>query len=232
MSWLASKGARVYVPLGHSPDVDLVADVESQLLRVQVKTSTSENTPGRFQVKLATAGGNQSWNRIIKRFSPERFDYLFVLVADGRRWFIPVSAVGGTCSIVIGGPKYSEFEVETADPLPSAKPNPSVTLNCGSLRGSSGDGESGLAVNQVLPAKWVRIPPPPSDPGLQPWGQTKIWGKRRVTLPLAQMNAAGLGLGDRIRVKTSGPGELTLERIGRSEPSETNRAGPLTDEPD
>jgi hypothetical protein len=38
IEWLVSRGARVYLPLGHSPDVDLVADLEERLVRVQVKT--------------------------------------------------------------------------------------------------------------------------------------------------------------------------------------------------
>jgi hypothetical protein len=34
-------------------------------------------------------GRNQSWTGVVKRLDPARFDYLFVLVGDGRRWFIP-----------------------------------------------------------------------------------------------------------------------------------------------
>jgi hypothetical protein len=41
MEWLASKGAHIYVPVGHTPDVDLVAEINGQLLRVEVKTSTN-----------------------------------------------------------------------------------------------------------------------------------------------------------------------------------------------
>jgi hypothetical protein len=57
---------------------------------VQVKTCANTNAVGNYQVRLSTSGGNQSWNRVIKRFDPTRCDYLFVLVGDGRRWFIPV----------------------------------------------------------------------------------------------------------------------------------------------
>jgi hypothetical protein len=56
--------------------------------------------------------GNQSWNGIVKRFSAVRCDGLFVLVADGRRWFIPATAVDGGSGILLGGPKYAEYEVE------------------------------------------------------------------------------------------------------------------------
>jgi hypothetical protein len=53
----------------------------------------------------------------VKRFSADRCDWLFALVADGRRWFIPAEAVEGTTAIVLGGPKYGEYEVEPGRPL-------------------------------------------------------------------------------------------------------------------
>ena len=62
-------------------------------------------------------GGNQSWNKIVKRFSASRCDYLFVLVADGRRWLIPADAVEGTTSIVVGGPKYGAYEIDPGRPF-------------------------------------------------------------------------------------------------------------------
>jgi hypothetical protein len=40
MEWLASKNAVVWVPFTHSPHVDLMAEFEDRLVRVQVKTST------------------------------------------------------------------------------------------------------------------------------------------------------------------------------------------------
>ena len=115
---LASKpGAIVFVPFGHSPDTDLVAEMDGRLVRVQVKTSTVHVANGRYQVALATKGGNQSWNGVVKRFSASRCDFLFVLVADGRRWFIPSNAVGGGTGIVVGGPKYAAFEDERGQPI-------------------------------------------------------------------------------------------------------------------
>jgi hypothetical protein len=116
--WLIWAGASVYLPFGHSPDVDLVADLDGRLVRVQVKTSTRWDGR-RFSVMLCTRGGNQSWNGLVKRLDPSRCDYVFVHVGDGRRWFIPVSAVGGGTAIAVGGPKYAQFEVEPGQPLPS-----------------------------------------------------------------------------------------------------------------
>jgi len=53
----------------------------------------------------------------VKRFSSDRCDWLFVLVADGRRWFIPAEAVEGGTGLLVGGPKYAEYEVERGRPL-------------------------------------------------------------------------------------------------------------------
>jgi len=116
MEWLASKGYAVYYPIGHSPDCDVVVNDGHALRRVQVKT-TRRYYNRRWNVMICTRGGNQSWNGLVKRFSPARCDWLFVLVADGRRWFIPAAAIeGGTC-VVLGGPKYAEFEVEAGRPF-------------------------------------------------------------------------------------------------------------------
>jgi PD-(D/E)XK endonuclease len=86
--WLARQGAKVSIPLGHNPHYDLVADLNGSLVRVQVKTCTLFR--GRWHVTLCTRGGNQSWNGLVKHLNPSRYDYLFVLVGDGRQWFHPI----------------------------------------------------------------------------------------------------------------------------------------------
>ena len=92
MQWLVQKGATVYVPIGHSPDVDLVAVVDRRTFRVEVKTATSRDRD-RWSVGISTRGGNQSWSGLVKYFDPERCEFLFVHVGDGRRWFIPTAAL-------------------------------------------------------------------------------------------------------------------------------------------
>jgi hypothetical protein len=119
VEWLWSQGHPVFVPFGHSPDVDLVALIDGRLVAIQVKTS-GFFVKDRWSVAVCTRGGNQSWNKIVKRFGQDRCDHLFVLVADGRRWFIPSSAVEGTTAVTLGGPKYAEYEVEPGRPFRSA----------------------------------------------------------------------------------------------------------------
>ena len=117
IAWLGQTQAVVLVPLGNCSDYDVATEIDGRLVKVQVKTSRQQLGDGRYGVTLCTREGNQSWNRIVKRFSPERCDYLFVHTAGGRRWFIPSAKVEGTTSIVLGGPKYAEYEVDPGPPL-------------------------------------------------------------------------------------------------------------------
>ena len=119
MEWLVWQGYSLYLPVGHSPDVDLIAGAGDALLRVQVKTTTRHRN-GRWEVMLCTRGGNRSWHGVVKRFNDARCDHVFVLVADGRRWFIPARAIEASTTVLLGGPKYARFELEPGRPLPSA----------------------------------------------------------------------------------------------------------------
>jgi hypothetical protein len=117
MCWLASCGASVAIPVGNNRHWDLIAELGDQVLRVQVKTTRCARR-GRWEVTVATRGGNQSWSGVAKLLDRSRFDYLFVVVGDGRRWFIPADRVDGVSGLLLGGPKYAEFEVEQGDPIP------------------------------------------------------------------------------------------------------------------
>jgi PD-(D/E)XK endonuclease len=116
ISWLLNQDLPVFLPVGHSPDIDLITLIDHQVVRVQVKTS-SVLRKGRWDVTVCTRGGNQSWNGLVKQLDPSRYDRLFVLVGDGRRWFIPSNEVEGTCGVRLGGPKYERFEIEPGLPL-------------------------------------------------------------------------------------------------------------------
>jgi hypothetical protein len=228
IEWLASKGALVFFPLGHSSDVDLIAELDGRLLRIQVKTTTYRHeTPNghpRWSVALATNGGNQSWSGQAKRFDPEKVDLLFALAGDGRRWLIPSSCLDARNAVTLGGTKYSEFEIELGSPIlalvygdekPLSKIDP--------LPGEYPSGQRMAAVNRPAKPSQVRILSPPSQALT---GEATIWQKRRVTLPRATFDGAGLAVGDRLRFRADGPGRIVLERI--EPPSNTLAGGDAT----
>jgi hypothetical protein len=90
-------------------------------------------------------------------------------------------------------------------------------------QGECPSGQRDGAVNATAQPSQVRILPPPSQPdptvevpnsgSLGRSGQTAIWGKRRITIPVDAFHDAGLQPGDRLRVITRGAGRLELERI-------------------
>lgn len=230
IEWLTSKGALVWIPLGHSPDVDLVAQFDTRLAGVQVKATTySVRTSDghlRWSASVATNGGNQSWSRESKRFDPAKVDYLFVLAGDGRRWLIPAPAVEAHTSIALGGPKYSEFEIESARPLSPLVygPDPS-SLESPDPEGEYPSGQRTAPVKRLAyaftgsnPVSPITVSQGATRPGPGPGGRpfsryATIWGKRRITIPRHVFESARLCLGDRLRATPEGPGRITLERI-------------------
>ena len=218
IQWFTELGATVCFPLFHSPDFDLVADIDGELFRVQVKTSSCA-ARGNYVVSIATRGGNQSWSGLVKRFDASRCDLLFVLVADGRRWCIPAPAVEARNGMTLGGTRYSEFEI----PPESGKLFPhSASLECRSRWGSAGAGEPGRTVNPVALPEWVRFPPPPSqrrNPLGAPRGgdshsaTTRVSRNHQITIPKRPFAAAGLSPGDRLRIQVERAGEIFASRI-------------------
>jgi hypothetical protein len=217
IEWLTRLGACVAVPLFHSPDYDVIADLGRGLLRVQVKTSIRQHgSTDHFALQLATSGGNQSWNGVVKKFDPSRFDFLFALVQDGRRWFIPSSEIEGTHSIVVGGDKYSEFQVGQAEPLDHPDSPRSKLLD---RRGGAGVGEPGETVNLVpsLLSGFDSHPPHSSPPqggvSFSGVGRTRMSANHQVTVPLAVAAASSIEPGDRFRVESDGTGRFVMTRI-------------------
>jgi hypothetical protein len=219
IEWLTRIGACVAFPLFHSPDYDLIADLGNNLIRVQVKTSSCQHRPtSHFAVQLATSGGNRSWTGLVKAFDPSRFDFLFVLVEDDRRWFIPSTEIDGSHQISVGGDKYSEFEVRSTD---AVDPGIWGSSTLDASWGGAGVGEPGRTVNPVAQPEWVRFPPPPppSPPGSpapdqgSAVGRTKMSSHYQVAVPRAVAAAASLSPGDRFRVESDGQGRFVMTRI-------------------
>ena len=224
MTWLMSRGASIYRPVFHSPDIDLVAVLGRQVLRIEVKTTTRRRAKGSWGVTISTRGGNQSWSGLVKYFDANRCDYLFVLVADGRQWFIPTAALDCGSALTLGGPKYSEFEIEPGRPLEAASriDHPSTGER---RRGRVGlDCKSSASMLSGFESHLPHHPPQerPPRPGFEPSKYERRLGrmcqaiinqKRRVNIPQKPFFEAGFELGDRVRVTCEGYGRVVLERI-------------------
>jgi hypothetical protein len=224
MEWLAAQGAHVFVPVGHSPDVDLIAAFGNEVLRVEVKTSCHRRGHGVWGVLISTRGGNQSWNGTVKYFDPSRCDYLFVHVGDGRRWFIPTQALECRSGLSLGGRKYGEFEIEPGRALLPVAPDPeppslqSSAPSGGVPKRSNGRrckrlGYAFAGSNPASPIDPRRVDRPGYERAVARSGQAIVWDKRRLTLPVAPFDQAKLSIGDRLRVRADGPGRVILERI-------------------
>ncbi len=196
-----------------------MAEWDDKLIRVQVKTSTFRGTiksgEERWQIAIATSGGNRSWTGLTKKFDPTKVDYLFILVGDGRRWFIPAPFVEAARALALGGTKYSEFEVERGTPFEALVYGTAAanTITGDSLLpGECQSGQMVSTVNRAAMPTQVRILPPPSSSSSAS-RQVLLRPKRQATFPKAPCEEAGILPGDRLRVSTDGPGRLVFEKI-------------------
>jgi PD-(D/E)XK endonuclease len=227
IEWLTSVGATIFIPFGHSPDVDLVACAHGRLLRIQVKTSTQRvTTPNgheRSTVSIVTRGGNRSWSGAIKSLDSALVDYLFAHTGSGRRWFIPSTVLEASTSITLGGPKYSEFEIEPGRPIDQLVYGDGLSIES-PPPGEYPSGQRMAPVKRPAQPSQVRILPPPfrSRPGFErskyersrgQAGQCLVNQKRRVTLPQRACIEAGLEDDDRLLARSDGDGRIVLERI-------------------
>lgn len=223
IQWLTSIGAVVSFPLFHSPDYDLIGEIAGRLMRIQVKTSTCrQRATGHYVISLATSGGNQSWTGVVKEFDLSRADYVFAVIGDGRRWFIPSGEIEGKHGITLGGTKYSEFQVGRSDPLDQGECTGS---RLPARRGGAGVGEPGQTVNLVAMPEWVRFPPPPFLPlptdessgskqaDTRTVDRTRLSANHQLTIPRATYEAADLRVGDRFRVEVIGKGRVGITRL-------------------
>jgi hypothetical protein len=230
IDWFTRRGATVWTPLGHSPDSDLIAELGGRLFRVQVKTSTCvPKGATRWYLNLATNGGNQSWTGVTKLFDPSRFDLLFALVGDGRRWLIPADAIEGVKGITLGGRKYSEYEIQPTAPIAELVYGKEPTLESESRQGEYASGQSMRSVKAPANAFAGSNPASPIAPTQRPSGdsgdttkfersrgrsgQALMRPKRQTTIPKRPFLEAGLRVGDRMRVRADGQGRIVFERI-------------------
>jgi hypothetical protein len=86
---------------------DLIIDIDGQLYRVQVKTTSYKSNYGVYQVALSTSGGNQSFNKSRPRQDSD-YDILFVMADNGDCWSVPVSEFEARNTLNMGS-RFDKF---------------------------------------------------------------------------------------------------------------------------
>jgi hypothetical protein len=109
IAWYTSQGNIVSLPLTDTQDYDLIYD-NGKLNKVQVKT-TRHKQNGTYRASIKTSGGNQSWNKVIKKFDNDKVDELFVLVETGDMYAIPSKDIDAKSEISLGD-KYETYKIK------------------------------------------------------------------------------------------------------------------------
>ena len=109
IAYFTMKGYDVALPLTDSADWDLIVEVDGQLKRVQVKTS-SQVRNGVAVVDASVKGGNKSSIGKTKTVQEQSWDLLFVHhVVTEQQSLIPKDAITSRGQINVGSSKYAEF---------------------------------------------------------------------------------------------------------------------------
>jgi hypothetical protein len=143
----------------------------------------------------------------------------------------PANALEATSSVTLGGPKYSELEIQPVLPISDlvyGAQNPPLESKL--RQGEYPSGQRTATVNRQAhafagstPASPITRNPADALPRFQPSkyerlagknGEAVINQKRRVTLPQRALLGAGLRDGDRVRATSDGPGRIVLEKAG------------------
>ena len=109
IAYFTFSGSVVALPLTDSQPYDLITEIDGDLKRIQIKT-TSHKVRNKFTVDLRVKGGNRSGTGRTKKFDRSEADYLFVLTSENDRYLIPVENLGGD-SIITLGSGYDDFRV-------------------------------------------------------------------------------------------------------------------------
>ena len=110
IAYFTMKGYDVALPLTDSADWDLIVEIDGELKRVQVKTSSQIEESGIMKFNANVNGGNMSFNKAPKLIPDQKWDLLFLHhLVTGKQALIPKDALTTKGQVNIGAKKYSEF---------------------------------------------------------------------------------------------------------------------------
>ncbi|GAB5492938.1 MAG: hypothetical protein Phog2KO_31530 [Phototrophicaceae bacterium] len=113
IAWFEINDYPVSIPLTDSQDYDLIIDMSGTLKKVQVRTTYNQQKSGSYEVNLRVMGGNRSGTGQVKYFIDTDVDYLFIVVENGAKYFIPKSNITNKRAInIFNDRQYEQYRVE------------------------------------------------------------------------------------------------------------------------
>lgn len=106
IAYFSREECTISIPLTDSQDYDLVVDMDGELKRIQVKTTTYMRDSGSYAVSLTVKGGNRTGTSI-KAFDSTKVDYVFIVTGDEDIYLIPASVLGNSVSL---GKEYDKYK--------------------------------------------------------------------------------------------------------------------------
>lgn len=111
LAFFAKQEYPLFLPVSDGQRYDFIVEIENQLKRVEVKSSTNLTQYNSYTVSLCTNGGNQSWNGNKKTISSDDCDIVFIVTEDNCKYLIPSGQLTGRATITVGR-KWTEYLVE------------------------------------------------------------------------------------------------------------------------
>lgn len=111
INYFTSNGYTVCIPLTDSQEYDLVIDINNELKKIQVKTTSYiPKDKKTYEVNLRTMGGNRSWTGVSKKFDKNVIDYVFILTENDDKYFIPSVEIKANTTLILSK-KYDKFKI-------------------------------------------------------------------------------------------------------------------------
>ena len=115
ISYYTKNGYTVFLPFSEATRIDLIAEKDGRVVRIQCKTSTRKKKSSCYEVGLRTNGGNQSWNKVCKKISSDEVDEVFIWCEDGSLWVFPAEILDGRTTVTAG---WTNIQYHVSGPKP------------------------------------------------------------------------------------------------------------------
>lgn len=113
IAYFTMNGYDVALPLTDSADWDMIVEIDGELKRVQVKTSSQVNKIGVAVVNTKVSGGNKSGSNKPKMVQAQSWDLLFVYhFVTTKKYLIPKTEINSKGQMNIGSEKFTKYLVE------------------------------------------------------------------------------------------------------------------------